>query len=261
MSHSEAGASRLFDLTGQVALVTGSTRGIGLAAARALGAHGATVILHGRDRKQLDALSGSLRAEGLQVDAEGFDVTDTQAATAAVDRIVARHGALHILFANAGVTHRKKLLEDEQADFERVVFTNLTAQWALARRAAHHMVAAGHGRIVFAGSVTAIRGRPNVTAYTAAKGALHALARQWSSELAGKGVTVNALAPGYIQTELTRALQEDASFDEWLRKATPVGRWGTPDDLRSAILFLAARESGFFTGQTLTVDGGLTACL
>lgn len=92
------------------------------------------------------------------------------------------------------------------------------------------------------------------------KGALHALARQSSSELAGQGIAVNALAPGYIHTELTRVLQQDAQFDEWLCKATPVGRWGTTDDMRSAVLLLGACESGFFTGQILTVDGGLTAC-
>ena len=259
MSASEA--RPLFDLTGQVALVTGSSRGIGLAAARALGGQGATVVLHGRDAAALEPVSRMLREEGIRTDAQAFDITDLAAACAAVDRIVERHGALDILLANAGMPHRQELLAYEVADFEQVVFTNLTAQWSLARQAARHMAKAGGGRIIFTGSITAIRGRPNVTAYTAAKGALHALARQWSSELAPKGITVNALAPGYIKTELTQALQQDTVFDEWLRQSTPMARWGTPQDLRSAIVFLAARESGFVTGQVLAVDGGLTACM
>ncbi|MEF7615326.1 SDR family oxidoreductase [Aquincola sp. MAHUQ-54] len=251
----------LFDLAGQVAVVTGSSRGIGLAAARALAGQGATVVLNGRRPEAVLPVRDALRADGLAVDVACFDVNDVPAATAALDELQARHGRIDIFFANAGINHRAPLLEFEQPVFEQVLFTNLTAQWAIARHAARHMVARGHGRILFTGSVTALRGRRNVTAYTAAKGALHALVRQWSAELADRGVTVNALAPGYIRTELTQALQDDAEFDAWLRAATPAGRWGTPQDLAAAVVFISSREAGFMTGQVLTVDGGLTAAL
>lgn len=251
----------MFDLSGQVAVVTGSSRGIGLAAARALARQGATVVLNGRRPEAVLPVRDALRAEGLAADAACFDVNDVPGAIAALDEVQARHGRLDIFFANAGINHRAPLFDFEQPVFEQVLFTNLTAQWAIARHAARHMVAQGHGRILFTGSVTALRGRRNVTAYTAAKGALHALVRQWSSELGGDGVTVNALAPGYIRTELTQALQDDAAFDTWLRTATPAGRWGTPEDLAAAVVFIASREAGFMTGQVVTVDGGLTAVL
>jgi gluconate 5-dehydrogenase len=114
---------------------------------------------------------------------------------------------------------------------------------------------------LFTGSITAVLGRERVTAYSAAKGALHTLVRQWSTELSPHGVTINAIAPGYIQTELTQALWQDPEFDGWLRKRTPAGRWGQPQDLAAAVVFLASNEAGFVTGQVLVVDGGLTATM
>mgnify|MGYP000314179874 FL=1 len=146
-------------------------------------------------------------------------------------------------------------------EFERVIAFNLTAQWAIARQVARTMAERGWGRILFTGSITAVLGRERVTAYTAAKGALHALVRQWSSELTPQGVTINAIAPGYIQTELTQALWQDPQFDGWLRQRTPAGRWGQPQDLAAAVAFLASPEAAFITGQLLVVDGGLTATM
>lgn len=255
------GTGPLFSLAGQVALVLGSSRGIGRACAFALGRQGARVLVNGRDAGRVARTVRELGEAGIRAEAVVFDVDDLAGATAAIDAAEARVGPVDILFANAGVQHRAPLLEFDLADFQRVLFTNLTAQWALARHTARGMAARGHGRIVFTGSITAILGRENVTAYTAAKGALHALVRQWSTELAARGVTVNALAPGYIRTDLTQALHGDGDFDAWLRRRTPAGRWGTPEDLASAMVFLAARESGFVTGQILAVDGGLSATM
>ncbi len=254
--------ARLFDLHGLTALVTGSTRGIGHAAAMALAGQGAHVVFHGRSEDSAQAAAAAARQQGLAADACAFDAADVPAALRTVDALEARLGKLDIVFANAAIQHRAPLLEFELADFERIIFTNLTAQWALARHAAAHMVRRGHGRVIFTGSITALLGRERVTAYTAAKAALHATVRQWSAELAPAGVTVNAVAPGYVRTEFTSGLREDgSSFGQWLEQRTPAGRWGEPQDIAAAVAFLASREAGFITGQTLVVDGGLTATM
>jgi gluconate 5-dehydrogenase len=251
----------LFNLAGRVALVTGSTRGIGLAAAQALARQGASVVINGRDHSAVNSVVAEGQSEGLDFKAMPFDVGNTKASALCLDRIADEIGPIDILFANAGIQHREALLDFELSDFERVISFNLTAQWSLARHAARAMVEQGRGRIVFTGSITAVLGRQRVTAYSAAKGALHAMVRQWSTELSPQGVTVNVIAPGYIQTELTQALWEDPSFDEWLRERTPVGRWGQPQDLAAAVAFLVSDEAGFITGQTLVVDGGLSSTM
>jgi gluconate 5-dehydrogenase len=251
----------MFDLAGQVALVTGSSRGIGLAAARALGKQGATVIVNGRNAVAAQEAAGLLREEGIAARAAAFDVADVDGAKRAVDAKAAELGAIDILFANAGVQYRAPLFSVPQSEFERIVFTNLTAQWALGRHLAAGMASRGHGRIIFTGSITAILGRRDITAYVAAKSALHGVTRQWAAEFADSGVTVNAVAPGYIRTELTEALWHDEAFNAWLMERVPQKRWGSPEDIASAVVFLAARESGFVTGQILAVDGGTTSVL
>jgi gluconate 5-dehydrogenase len=255
------GKKRLFGLDGRVALVTGSTRGIGLAAAQALARQGACVAINGRNAEDVDRVVSEGRKDGLDFKASPFDVGDIKASQFALDQIIQEIGRIDILFANAGIQHREALLEFQLSDFERVVAFNLTAQWALAQHAARLMVAHGRGRIIFTGSITAVLGRERVSAYSAAKGALHAMVRQWSTELSSQGVTVNVIAPGYIQTELTQALWKDDSFDRWLRERTPAGRWGQPEDLAASVAFLASDEAGFVTGQTLVVDGGLSSTM
>lgn len=251
----------MFDLSGQVALVTGSSRGIGLAAAQALGRQGATVIINGRDSARLEQVKHELGAQGIAALALPFDITDIDQGIQAIDDVLGSVGKIDIFFSNAGVQHREKLLQFPLSDFERVLFANLTSQWALGRHVASVMAKQQYGRIIFTGSITAILGRKEITAYTAAKSALHGLVRQWAVELADSGITVNAIAPGYIKTELTKKLWDDAEFTTWLHDRVPQKKWGLPDDIASALVFFAAKESQFVSGQILAVDGGLSTSM
>jgi gluconate 5-dehydrogenase len=251
----------MFDFSGQVALITGASRGIGLAAAQALGRQGATVILNGRDPATLELAAAGLRDEGIEAQILPFDIADIAAATAAVDGVMAAMGRIDVFFSNAGIQYREKLADFPLPEFERVVFANLTAQWALGRHIAAGMADRRYGRIVFTGSITALLGRQNITAYTAAKAAMHGVVRQWAAEFADSGITVNAIAPGYIKTELTKNLWGDTEFSNWLEARVPQKRWGEPADIAAALVFLAAAESRYLTGQILVVDGGLTSTM
>lgn len=251
----------MFNLEGHTALVTGSSRGIGHETARALARQGAQVIINGRNPDTVAQAVAALQSEGCRALPLVFDIEDVPATLAAVDQILTQVGTIDILFANAALQHREPLLSFPQHEFERILFANLTAQWALGRHLASHMMAREYGRIIFTGSITGLRGKREITAYTAAKSALHGLVRQWTAELACHGITVNAIAPGYIKTEFTQALVDDAEFNQWLNSRSPSVGWGTAQDVASTAVYLAARESGFISGQVITVDGGMTATM
>lgn len=252
----------LFDLSGQVALVTGASRGLGWAITQALAAAGATVVLNGRDESTLAPRRNALLAWGLKADIAAFDVTDAKASIAAVADIAARHGRLDILVSNAGSTIRKPLLEQTDDDWRHVIDADLTAGWRLAREAARIMIPAGYGRIILVSSINGFVARPGITAYVAAKTGLHGLVRALAVELAPHGVTVNALAPGYFPTEGNSALRaSDPSFAPRIAARTPAGRWGDPQELGAAAVYLSSRASGYTTGGVLVVDGAMTAAI
>jgi len=248
-------SSTLFDLSGRTALVTGSTRGLGLALARALGDAGARVVVNGRQAGAVDSRVAELAAEGLDAVGAAFDVTDEAAVAAAVSRL----GPVDILVNNAGMTRRKPLEEFSGAEWAELFAVNVTSAFLVSRAVVPAMIERGRGKIVNVCSVQSALARQTIAAYTATKGALKNLTQGMCADWARHGIQVNAIGPGYFATELTLPLREDPEFDAWLRARVPAGRWGDPAELAGAVVFLASAASDFVNGQVLYVDGGLTA--
>jgi gluconate 5-dehydrogenase len=251
----------LFSLKGMVALVTGSSRGLGHGMARGLAHAGAHVVINGRDAAAARARALDLSAQGLIASSEAFDTRDAQAAAAAIESILARLGKIDILVNNAGVASRLALEDISDDDWRSVLDMNLTSCFRLARLVAPSMKKQQFGRIVMTSSIMSLIPRPGVAAYAAAKGGLTALTRGLAAELGPHGITCNAIAPGYIATELVSALKNNPEFDAYIRKRTPAGRWGEPDELAGPVVFLASRAASYVNGHLLVVDGGMSTTL
>lgn len=249
----------LFSLAGKTALVTGAGRGIGFALATALAQAGAALVINGRTRPALEAAAAKLREHGGRVDVSTFDVTDPAAVNAAVAAIEADVAPIDILVNNAGIQRRAPLEKFSDADWRELMSTNVDSVYYVSKAVAPHMIERGRGKIINVGSVQCELARPGIAPYTASKGAVKNLTKGMCADWARHGLQINALAPGYFATPLTKALMEDPVFDEWLRKRTPAGRWGKLEDLHGAAVFLASRASDFVNGQTLYVDGGMVS--
>jgi gluconate 5-dehydrogenase len=251
----------IFSLEGRVALVTGSSRGIGYAIAETMARAGATVILHARDLATLAPKVQALAALGLKAESCVADVLDEVALADAIDKVASRHDRLDILVNNAGAIHRAPLTETPIVEWRRVLDVNLTSAFLASREAARIMTRNGYGRIINTASILGIVGRATVASYAASKHGLVGLTRSMAAELGGKGVTCNAIAPGYIRTEMNIALQHDPAFDILVRTRTPLGRWGEPRDVAGAAVFLASAAAAYVNGHVLVVDGGMVETL
>jgi gluconate 5-dehydrogenase len=249
----------LFSLEKQLALITGSSQGIGLALAGGLAAHGAEVILNGRNAGRLEAAASRLRETGATVHISTFDVTDPAAVEDGVAAIESRIGPISILVNNAGMQMRKPMTDFSAAEYRLVQSTNVDSMFFVSQSVLKRMSTRGRGKIINVGSVQSELGRASIVPYATSKGAVKMMTRAMCAEFAASNVQVNGLGPGYIDTELTRALVADHDFTEWLSKRTPAGRWGKVDELIGAAVFLASAASDFVNGQMLYVDGGMTA--
>ncbi len=250
-----------FRLDGRLALVTGSSSGIGLALARGLGQSGASVVLNGRNPAKLEAAATALRAERLSVHTRAFDVTqgaEVQAAVAAVEHEL---GPIEILVNNAGMQRRAPLHEFAEADWHELMRTNVDSVFLVGQAVARQMIPRGRGKIINICSVQSELGRPGIAPYTASKGAVKMLTKGMAIDWGPHGLNVNGLGPGYFKTELTEKLVADEQFTAWLVGRTPSRRWGDVEELAGAAVFLASDASRFVNGHILYVDGGVTATL
>src|SRR5574341_108418 len=254
-------ASQLFDLSGRVALITGSYQGLGLAIARGLGQAGATLVLNGRSEEKLGKAVSALSAEGLEVFGSPFDVSKTSQVQQGIAAVEREAGPVHILVNNAGIQRRSPLEQFEESAWREVLETNLTGLFLVTKAVVQGMIARRSGKIINICSLMCEMGRPTIGAYTAAKGGVKMLTKAMAVEWGKHNIQVNGIGPGYFTTEMNRPLYEDPKFDAWIRSRTPAGRWGEPSELVGAVVFLASHASDFVNGQIIYVDGGILAAL
>ncbi|GAB3189221.1 SDR family oxidoreductase [Nesterenkonia suensis] len=250
----------LFDVRGHLALVTGSSRGLGRSLALALADAGARVIVHGRDVQALEEVCREASARsGHEAASIRFDVTDVDEVRAGIEELVSAHGVPDILVNNAGLQRRAPFETFDPQDWDAVVASNLDSVFYVSRHVVPGMVERGSGKIITIGSVQSLLARETIAPYSATKGAVVQLTKGMAADLARHGIQVNAISPGYFATEMNRALVEDEGFNTWLINRTPARRWGSFDELFGALLFFASSASSFVSGQNLFVDGGMTA--
>ena len=244
----------MFDLSGRVALVTGASRGIGRAIAKRLAGQGATVVAAARG-DHAAGTAAELAADGGRAEAVSLDVTDEVAMQRLPGDIVERHGRLDIVISNAGITRDQLLMRMKREDWDLVIATNLTATFSLAQAAVRPMLKQRGGRIIAVSSVVGQAGNAGQTNYAASKAGLIGFAKALAREVASRGITVNVIAPGMIDTDMTRAATDKAQVD-WVTQI-PLGRLGTADDVAAAACFLASDEAAYITGHVLAVNGGI----
>lgn len=250
---------QMFDLSGKSALVTGSTRGLGEVAAKALAKAGADVAVCGRTEADLKRVSGEIQALGRQAAGFRMDVTSKTSVVQAVDEILSRFGKIDILVNNAGVNHRVEVLDYPEEKWDLVIDTNLKGYFLVSQAVVPQMIERGYGKVIHISSIFGAVALPAQLAYAASKGGVNQITKVMALEWAKKGVRVNAIAPTYFETEFVAQIRNDPERFRFINERMPMGRWGQPDELEGIVIFLATPASDFITGQTIYIDGGWTA--
>jgi gluconate 5-dehydrogenase len=254
----------LFSMKNRVVLLTGASRGLGRDMALTLGAAGATVLCAGRTVKELEVTARAIRRQshktGGKAEVTPLDITDEAAVREQVASIIKKHRRIDALVNNAGIIYREAIVDTSTDTFRSAIETDLVSQFMLAREVGRHMLAREYGRIVNISSIMGIVGRASVAGYVAAKHGLIGLTKNLAAEY-GPHVTCNAIAPGYIRTELNVPLQQNKAFNAMLEQRTALRRWGKPEDLRGPLLLLTSDAGAYMSGHTLVVDGGMTVIL
>ncbi|WP_106420212.1 glucose 1-dehydrogenase [Salinicola tamaricis] len=251
---------KLFDISGRLALVTGSSRGLGFTLAQGLARQGARVVVHGRQAEAVTRAAEAIRAEtGADVDSVTFDVTDSAAVREALDGLTARLGTPDILVNNAGLQRRAPFTEFDPADWDTVLATNLSSAFYVSRALAERMSQRGSGKIVNIGSVQSQLARQTIAPYAASKGGVVMLTKGMAADLARFDIQVNCISPGYFKTDMNTALWQDEAFNSWVESRTPAQRWGNVEELVGTLVYLCSDASAFVSGQNIFVDGGMTS--
>lgn len=252
----------LFDLTGKTALVTGAVHGLGMSMAKGLGNAGATIVVNNHTINALDEAIKKYRDSGLNAHGYVFDVTDDKAVEDAIAKIESEVGPIDILVNNAGIIKRTPIIDMETTDFEQVIKVDLVGPFIVSKYVAKSMMKRGGGKIINICSMMSELGRDSVSAYASAKGGLKMLTRSMATEWAKYNIQTNGIGPGYFATSQTAPIRVDGHpFNEFIISRTPAGRWGNPDDLQGATIFLASKASDFVNGHVVYVDGGILATI
>ena len=252
---------KLFSLEGKVALVTGGYRGLGFEFTRGLASCGARVAINGRSADGVFNAVKELSDAGYEALPAVFDITDEAAVQAGIVSIEQEWGPVDILVNNAGIHRRNKLEDMTVEEFQQVLDTNLTAAFIVAKSVVRGMIARRSGKIINISSMMYQLSRPTTANYCAAKAGLSMLTRSMAGEWAKHNIQINAIAPGYFETDLTRKLKEDPAFDSWICGRTPSARWGNPGELHGLVVFLASPSSSYVNGETIIIDGGLSGVI
>ncbi len=249
----------LFNLKGKTALITGSGSGIGYALAEGLAGAGAKIILNGRNLSKLTEAEEKLKQQGAQVTKLAFDVTIHEEVKSAVEKYTAAEGKIDILINNAGINIRENFVDFKENEWKKVLDININGAMIVSQAVAPEMIKNNAGKIINICSMQSELGRPSIVPYAVSKGGIKMLTKALCTEWAKYNIQVNGIGPGYFETELTQPLKDDPEFDQWLRNRTPANRWGQPEELIGAAVFLASEAGNYVNGHILYVDGGLLA--